>query len=452
VDVLIEGATIVTGGPSLPIQGGAVLIDGGLIRDVIESPGEPRPENAGRIIDGTGLLAIPGIINGHCHGCTAGPLFPSGSLPLPLQKARRNAMKMLSQGVTTLINMCGFADRDDALSVGRQVPVNVRIATCHTPSSLEAALMVDGKGLEERHRRKTVFEMLEDGAAAIGEMGSGASLGGGVTEYKYIPEEIQKMTGRAITAQQAKALKEAVLGRELSPGSYDGAKTEALMEELGLAGAISTDELKEMMLRVALKPVIPSLQSFDEACGMARDSGAPVVFHNSLVSAEKILELCRKYGGRNFKMVAAHCNHPSFTPAEAVRYARLLKEAGAVIDVSSLDCIITRWMNGPENIEALAGEGLIDTISTDYGGGYWDGILETVHYLVNRGLTSLPRAVAMATSAPAGVFPLAARNRGLIEKGRAADIVLCDSKNPGRVETVIIGGKIVLDGGFPLPL
>lgn len=441
--IIIKNAAIITGDGSTVIEKGNIFIDNGRIVDITQGDiSGINFQNTGTIIDGSRCYAIPGVINAHAHGCTVGPLFPSGAKPLSLERARRNAGRMLMQGVTTLVNVCGFCLPEDLDPVTSSTPMNIRLGTCHLPVALQSADMVDGSGLELRHKSMTAKEMLEKGAVVIGEMGSGASLGGGVTDYKYIPEAVERETGVRITASQANSLKTAVLGKTLEVKNFNETALKKAADEAGIAGKIDLQKLRETIEDVALKPVAVSLQSFEEACELSAETGVPAVFHNSLVSAPKILELAKKYHGTKAKIVAGHSNHPSFTPEEAVHYAVEMKKYGAIIDISTLDGIITHWMNGTTQIDALVKEGLVDTISTDYGGSHWDGGLEGVHHLVKSGLVSIAEGVAMATGNVAKIHPLAAPDRGFIEKGKIADIVITDDKNVGRVDMVIIGGRI----------
>jgi imidazolonepropionase-like amidohydrolase len=444
MDLVIRHARVIPGDGVTDYDRATILIRDDRIEQVQPGDADLGSDPGARVIDATGLLAIPGVINGHCHGCTTGPLFPSGSRALPLEKAAANACRMLREGVTTLVNLCGLGSMDDVKAVTDRVPIRVKTGTCHTPSAIASARMVDGAGLP-KHDLGDVEAMLAAGAVAIGEMGSGASLGGGVTEYKYLPEAIAQATGVSIASQGAREIKEAVVGRRVARGVLDRERLAQVLQRLGLAGRIEVDRLVEIVERVALEPIALSLTSFDEAFETAEALGATVVVHSSITSAEHLVHLCRQYDRRRFTVVAGHANHPSFTPEEAIRYARELRQAGAMIDVSTLDCILTRWMNGPENLEALAAEGLIDTISTDYGGGHWDSILEAVHFLVRKGHASLAEAVAMATSNVARALPLAAPERGLLQKATVADLVLVDPLNPGRVEKVILSGRLVFD-------
>lgn len=150
-------------------------------------------------------------------------------------------------------------------------------------------------------------------------------------------------------------------------------------------------------------------------------------------------------------MVAAHANHPSFRPEEACAYARALKALGVTIDVSTLDMIETRFRNHPDNFDALVDAGLIDTLSTDYAGGDWDSIGSAVHRITRRNGWSLPRAVALATGNVAHVFPELFADRGLLQAGRKADIVIAEPHNISKIRDVYKDGKLVVSDGMLFP-
>jgi N-acyl-D-aspartate/D-glutamate deacylase len=79
-------------------------------------------------------------------------------------------------------------------------------------------------------------------------------------------------------------------------------------------------------------------------------------------------------------------------------------------------------------------------------------------YVRELGLVSLPEAVRRMTSFSAERMGL--RDRGLLERGRAADIVVFDpqqvgdnttrstpNRSPSGIELVIINGQVVAEGG-----
>ena len=56
-----------------------------------------------------------------------------------------------------------------------------------------------------------------------------------------------------------------------------------------------------------------------------------------------------------------------------------------------------------------------------------------------------PRAVALATGNVARAIPELAGDRGFIERGKRADIVICDAHNLARVRHVIANGRLVVE-------
>ena len=83
--IVLNDAKVVTGDGSTVLERATVLVDGGRIADVVQ--GEVSPSTlagAQRVIDCSGRLVMPGMINHHTHGCHFGPLWPSASPDSPL--------------------------------------------------------------------------------------------------------------------------------------------------------------------------------------------------------------------------------------------------------------------------------------------------------------------------------------------------------------------------------
>lgn len=443
IDLVIRNGTVITGDGKTVLPDTSVFVKG----DRIVRIAREEPEPASTVIDASGRYVIPGVINHHAHGVSCGP-FSTGAFPFTLEKASRYADRHLLQGTTTLINVCGMGTLEEHARLASRHPMRIEHATGHVPSNIKAIELVDGVGLEDVHRRTAARTQIEQGAAAIGEIGAGGTLGGGAQDYKYIPQVIAAETGVEIHPLQAKALKVAVLGHYMRREDFNGDQVAEVLEETGLEKKLSVERAREIIEEIALPPVRHALQGFDEAAELSAETGVPVVFHSSAVSAGRILELAERHAGSKARLVAGHSNHNMFDVDECVNMARRLRDAGVVIDVSSLDGVITHWRNTSERLEALAREGLIDTISTDFAGGHWDSVLETVHWLVDHEFHSIAQGVALATGNVAKVFEIAAPDRGFIEVGKVADLVLTDDKNVGRVETVVVGGQVVADGGW----
>ena len=66
---------------------------------------------------------------------------------------------------------------------------------------------------------------------------------------------------------------------------------------------------------------------------------------------------------------------------------------------------------------------------------------------VEKGATTLPKVVRLATSSPASIIPGLAPQKGLIEPGKVADIIIVDKDDITNVRYVIIAGRIVVEGG-----
>src|SRR5487761_1532291 len=445
-DIVIEGGSVVVGDGTAPrranlwIQGGRVVsVDGQPIPSAVEV--EVR-------FDASGCVVLPGVINAHAHGCSIGPLFPSGALALSTTKAKRNLDRHLQQGVTTLFNVDGFTMPDEVLAPALPHPMRRHFSTAHLPSAIRAADLVDGRGLSPRHRHATAEEMVEAGAVAIGEVGGGHTLGGGGSDYRYIPLRLREVTGVDVDPNFAQKLKFAVLGTQLFGEVASDLSTDVLVRDSPLAGRIEVSDVEELVRQVVLPPITAALAEFAEAEDVGRRVGRPLIVHSSSVSADVIRGMAREVATGRLRVVAGHSNHNTFTVEGCIDQAVYLRKHGVTIDVSTLDGIVTHWRNDAGRLDALAQERLIDTISTDYSDGHWDGQLEAVHHLVTRGLYPLGEAVAMVTGNVARAFQPLLDDRGRLVPGCLADAVVADELNVGRVRSVIIGGAVCVDNGW----
>ena len=127
--LLIKGGTVVVMDESGTIlEGGAVLVEGDRI-SALAAAGEPRPE-AARVIDATGHLVIPGLVNAHGHAAMSLLRGLADDLPLmtwlndyifPAEAALvapdfvywgtlLSSVEMLRSGTTTFADMYYFRD------------------------------------------------------------------------------------------------------------------------------------------------------------------------------------------------------------------------------------------------------------------------------------------------------------------------------------------------------
>lgn len=445
LDLVIANTAIVTGdGTTIHPMGHIGIGDGRIVALSLGSDQLPREGTP--VLDVGGATSFPGVINSHAHGCAFGPVMPSGSQPFPPQDVRYFRNRHLLSGTTTLLNVCGLCLPNElADPLGAPHPLRVFSTTAHSPSSKAAAFEVDGSGLGAWHLALSAEEGIAQGAVALGEGGGGQTLGGGAQDYAFLPRAIAQVTGVRVNAREAKRLKEVLLGRSLQElQSSPNAQFITLCDELGLLEHASADTIAKAIATSVLKPMANAVLGLGELAALSARTGLPAILHNALPSAHHILNLARGFPAA--RLIAAHSNHPSFSPEEAVANARLLRDCGVIIDVSTLDCISTHWRNSAENLDALIGERLVDTLTTDFAGGHWDGILEAVHRMVVKSQLSAPQALALATGNVASIFG-AFNDAGRIEIGKRADVTVADGLNLSRVRHVIIGGQLVVQDG-----
>jgi hypothetical protein len=312
--------------------------------------------------------------------------------------------------------------------------------TAHSPANVRAAELADGAGLTEAHKRATMAELLAQGARCIGEIGAGGTLGGGMQDYAYIPAAVLKAADVAIDAPRARALKEAVLGRTIDPANLDRAALARAMADAALTGVLTEDAVVELIVACVMPSMAHAYEGMREARRASDATGAPFIVHHAAASADVVVEVA------NERTIAGHCNHPSFLPEEAVRYARELRRLGATLELSGLD-LLSKRVDLPDAapFRALVRAGLVDVVGTDYAGSKYDPVSVPLFAIVREGLMDLPAALALATGNVARRFPELTR-AGLLEPGRPADVAVFE-RGFDAVRAVFKAGARVVGGG-----
>ncbi len=449
MSTLVRGGTVVTGDGSTVVEPGAVVMRDGRVSDVLERWEFPAHFD-GEVIDASGCVVMPGLINSHTHGVTPGALFPSAAPPLPEHRWMGHLDRHLLAGTTTVLNLCGFASMDDVREADRRHAVHVRGATTHLPNCLRAAEMADGKGLPPDAGDLTVERMLEDGAIAIGELGGGQTLGGGGQDLVYIPAAIEKASGIRISNNQARRIKEAVLGRFIDVKAINLVELAEAAEEAGLAEAFTATELMKLVADTVLPSITPALDGIREGVRAAARFGVPAIVHSAAATAGVIRELMTDTRNKDVRVVAAHANHPSHTPPEALDLAKLGHDAGWAAEASVFDLLHRKHtVTTREHWDLLLQDpGLISVLATDYGhDGHHDELISAVQDVAASGHRSLAGAVAMATSAVADLIPGLASGGGRLERGRPADVVVASAGDFRDVRFVFVDGVCVVRDG-----
>lgn len=441
--LIIKDGTLIPGDGTTVLEGATVYIEGDRIADIKEGGGG-RISSGDMLVNAKGHVVMPGMINAHAHGVGFGPLFATATTPLPREQVLKNLDQHLRFGTTSVIDVDGFALPQEVHETHQAHPVNVLLATSHMPVNKEVAQLADAKGLTPDHKAMTAETAVAAGAVLFGEIGGGHTLGGGGQDYMYIPMAVKKATGVDLEPKQARKLKEAVLSRHIRADAYRRENVESVLEELGLAGKLSPEEARDLVQNSVLPSFQRALDGFVEAADYAERFGLPALVHNSAPSSDATHAIAERLGPL---LIAGHTNHSTYTPEEAVESARILRRYGAIVEVCVLDAFgLKRLEQDPAHIYALLQADLVDTLATDYAGGFWDGILFGIQHMVADGVVSLPKAVALGSRNVARAIS-GAGERGELVPGKIADVVIAPEKAVANIFAAIVGGRLAYQNG-----
>ena len=419
---------VVTGDGRTFLEDTSVTTEHGLITALHRIRHLPYRVYSHRVLDAQGGLILPGLINIHAHVVSFGPLCPG--LPregAPQERILANLDNHLRQGTTTVLSLDGFALPFENDAINKLHPINVKMSTLHTPKNIASGEM-GGNRLGAHHRGFTAATAVSSGAVAMGEVGSWATTG--ATYEKNLRLE------RPISVSDALALDAAYL-------SGDDIAIASIIERAGL-DSMTVDEAKTLVRETSVEPMAAARESILETIDYAPRLGIPALCHTEPDTYDVIGEVAKELGDQ---MVALHANYHA-TPEEAVRMAKEVRRYGGFVEVITADHFGAGQLEpSPETAFALLAEGLVDVLSTDYSGGYHDPILLLIQKATETGVITLPQAVRLATSSPAGIIPGLAPRKGLIKPGHVADLVVVDPDDITRVRHVVIGGRIVIEEG-----
>ena len=423
--------TVVTGDGRTIYEPGHVVLDNGRIVAV----GSGRGPADGREDFGRAIVA-PGLINVHAHGLTLGPIHATGSPSLSPEQVHAFKDRHLHGGTTTAMSVDGFPLWAEAQALAGDHPLTVIKCSAHSPANIRAARMSDGTGLGDEHARATIAGLLAQGARCIGEIGAGGTLGGGMQDYAYIPAAVKERTGVTVSQGQARALKEAVLGRTIDPANLDRSALARAIDEAGLTAAIGEDDVIETIVDCVMPSMEHAYEGLREAARASAQTGAPFLVHHAAASADVVVDIATD------RLIAGHCNHPSFLPEEAVRYARELRRRGATLELSGLNLLSKpAGLPDAEPFRALVREGLVDFVGTDYAGGDFDPVSVPLFAIHREGVMDLSATLALSTGNVTRRFP-ELTDAGLLEPGRPGDLVVFD-EDFASVRRVIKAGEDV---------
>ena len=424
----IVNADVVTGDGSSYLDHSSVVIEDGLITDVPRVPYIAYNFYAHRVINAQGGIVMPGLINTHAHAITFGPTMVWGWQQIPRERILQNRDTHLLQGSTTLLNLDGWVMPHETEATNAIHPINVRQGTLHTPKSVIQSEIESGDRIQEPHRSYTAAEAVAAGAIVIGEVGSPATSFG--------TYEKSRRLGRVLSPRVTAPLDEAYMAGDWE--AFAAAVTAAGLDDLGIEGA------KQLVKETSIDAIAASDDAILEAAEYSKQLGVPALCHTEPPSYGAVLDVAREIGP---SLLALHVNHHTSIEA-AVATAKELKARGAHVECFAADSFGARMID-PDPLPgfALLEAGLADSICTDYCGGYHDPLLRFISEAIKAGVSTLPKLIRLVTSSPAGFIPGLAPNRGLVEAGKVADLIIVDKDDITNVRTVIIGGEVVVDDG-----
>jgi hypothetical protein len=415
---LIRDGILVDGTGSPPSEGVSLVIEDHVIEAIVDDPA-PGYDRADVVIDARGGFILPGILDHHAHGMTRGPLMILAEPALSDDRVRRNCLRLLGEGVTRVLDVDGFAVVEEGRAASRFPGLTVATSTVHTPRHVEWATrgpFVFG-GLKPRHH-STLAEQLALGAVAIGEIGPGTD--DHWIDYTVLPLGIARAGGDA-TPDMTRRLRAAADGG-------DEAAVRTILAETG--AAMDVTQLAELLAE-GRGWCEMAAEACEEAVALAADFDVPVIIHHTPANFELVHEAAKRLGPR---LICGHSNFQVLNPDEAVAHALELKRHGSLIDVMTGDASgPCRFTPSDEVTHAMMRAECVDLISTDYVGGYWDSMLEVVERAVAAGAVSLEDGVRAVTGRVADALPQFAPDRGTLEPGRVADVIVTE---PGHLTTV----------------
>lgn len=404
-----------------------VAVENGLIAAVAESINEPARE----VIDFSGLVLQPGIIDSHVH---LGTMWGSPYGP------RMLAMN----GVTTCLDMAG--PLDDILDNVPQYGVGINMAILqfasppftfktNAPSKAEMVELID--------------KSLEDGALGVKLLGGHYPLKPDVSSL-LIRTALEK---RAYVAWHAGT-------------SEHGSNIEGMLEAVEMADGCPLHLAHiNAYCRGAIKPELE-----ETAIAIAELKAHPNIFCESYISPKNGTRLTCSEDGTIQSKVTGNClRHFGFSEdREGVRKALLARKAFVVYDAGGYSDLCTgpealaRWeaagsdVGGSFNInpplpriqlaQARRDDGsfVVDAISTDGGCIPRNVILSQGLSLVKLDVLTLSEFVQKTSLNPARMLRLT--NKGHLSVGAEADITVYDLATQTPVASFVAGQKVLFAG------
>ncbi len=388
-DLYIRNATVVT--EELEFSGG-IVVAGGRVRDLVQG----SPEVLAReTIDATGLLALPGLVDGHVHFSEPGRGHWEG-----FETGSRAAA---AGGITTFVEM----------------PLNAL-----PPTTDAAALALKQQAARVSHVDYALWGgLVDDNLADLEDLHAGGVVG--FKAFMVTATDFARSDSHILRRGMSRI---AAFDSLLAVHAEDEAMTLRLTGDMRAAGR--TDRLAWGESR----PIAAELAAIDEAIDLAAATG--VRLHIVHISSGAGVDRVSAAKARGVRVTAETCPHYLwFDETDLVRLGPAAKCAPPLRPAREKEALWSR---------VLAGE--VDVIGSDHSPCLWSdkavgeddiflawggisGLQSTLPVLMTEGVAKrgmkLREVVRMTAAGPARLFGLHQR-KGTLCPGADADIVLVD--------------------------
>ena len=401
-----------------------LYIDNGIVAHI----GKDCLQDADRILEGNGLYALPGLVDAHCHLRDPGFEYKED-----IASGTRSAAK---GGFTSIACMPNTNPVVDNAAVVRYIM--------------------------DKAKREGVVNVYPIGSITKGQAGEELSEMGSMKEAGIV----------AVSDDGRPVMNSSVMKKGMIYASQFNLPVISHCEDLDLAEGGSMNE-GVVSTMLGLRGIPSSAEDVMVAREILLSEYTKVPIHIAHVSSKTSVQLIRDAKRRGVKVTAETCPH----------YFTLTEEACKGYNTNAKMNPPLRTSEDVEAVKEGLRDGTIDIIATDHAPHHFDeknvefdlapnGIVgfETAFplsytYLVATGILSLPQLVHKLSTAPSKLLNI---DRGTIETGKAADIILVDldneysidvsaflskSKNSpfdgfkvkGRIVTTFVSGRIVYE-------
>lgn len=415
--LILHGFTLIDGSGRAPVPNAALLIEDGVIRWV-GSAANAKARRADRHVDLAGKYVMPGMIDTHVHlGLTSDGLSVDAK-----NQTRANVEAQLDAyaryGVTTVLSM--GTDQDVVLAIRDEQRATGRPARARVHAAGLGVVFEGGYGGLAGVTRKSATPA--DAAAAVAR-----EAGRKVDIVKFwLDSELGTMP------PMPAAMTEAVI----TAGHANGLQVAAHIHYLADARRVVDQGVDALSHSVRDQPVDAGLITAMKRRGTWQQAST----------------LAREQAVFAYGTPAPWLNDPFFTqavpPATLVRLGDPAFQA-RIAGGASYKLLPGFLAQAQRNLKSLAGAGIPYAMGTDAGGPYrfpGHSEHEELRLMVEAGLTPMQAIVAATAS---GATFLKARQLGLLQRGKWADLVVLDADpaaaitNSRAISAVYIAGRQV---------